>query len=70
MVKIIRFQKRNNKINQIIRLFYLLGNCLRLIDIQLPSIAVFGKPAQLNCTYELGKKINHFLIFILIVNNF
>ena len=29
------------------------GAALRMLDIQLPSIAIFGKPAQLNCTYEL-----------------
>lgn len=26
-----------------------------MTDIQLPSIAIFGKAAQLNCTYELGQ---------------
>lgn len=31
------------------------GTALRMTDIQLPSIAIFGKPAQLNCTYELGQ---------------
>lgn len=24
-----------------------------MLDIQLPSIAIFGKEAKLNCTYEL-----------------